>query len=1004
MKIIIQFLRRSGPIIVGVLFVLGVWNVGVYNPHHELATFVPASALATEEGLTAPALPPRPELSTTTIRTCNMVASAPQVIAGSSVTISWQTQGFDVVTLNGSPVALNGSQVFSNLQENTSYTLLARSSTSNHECVVVVTVICVLPPVIPPPTCTLTPATATINSGETVTLNWTTSNASSTTLFGFGAVPNNGSRTTPALTQNTTYTLTVLGKNGSTVTCVSNITVRQVPPPPPPPTCTLTPATATINSGETVTLNWTTNNASSTTLFGFGAVPNNGSRTTPALTQNATYTLTVLGKNGSTITCVSNITVRQLPPPPTPVPVCKSFTASPTSINRGATSTLTWVTENGNRVVIDNGIGQVSATGTLRVSPHFTTTYTLRVLRLTEDGLAVDREAVCQVMVTVTQPPPPTPALVCKLFTAHPSSLPVGGGNTVLNWATEGATAASISGIGNVAVNGSTTVTVSTTTTYTLTVVGTDSRRVDCSTTVRVAIPPPPPVALTCPANVTLSLSPASILRGGVSTLTWNTTGVETVRFDSGLTATGTSGSVTVSPTVTTTYTLTATTGLSTVSCPVTLTVTTPPGGGGGGGGDSSPTCELSVSPNNLNRGESATLRWNSSRASDLVLTDSTGATLVDTRNLLAGAKDRLLAGTLRVSPTADTVYTVRVTRGTMERTCTARVTIRDPIIVTEVRDQRPLVSGIAMVDVPHTGFEAGPLLTFLFYFILMLWALYLTYVLVIKRDVLGGYKLATEHIVAETPTPEEVRPDVFVKSVQVPPTPPSAVLPPDLPTGEVVIGYQSLMTAAAVAHGTPVAQNSAHLAGEAEITALENQAHARHALLSSDAVRHLIGTTEVGARGEALDEVIKLAKAKFPAEDGWVVINEERMRELCLACQAKPMQSTTAPYIPATVPAGAGSLAEAIVTGNVLAAYAMIGHRPMFALADAAADLDALYRLRRGESATVSNLLKTATTNLSDSQIEEMITALTSALDGTYNNEAAAVKMAIMKAIKVLG
>jgi hypothetical protein len=85
-----------------------------------------------------------------------------------------------------------------------------------------------------------------------------------------------------------------------------------------------------------------------------------------------------------------------------------------------------------------------------------------------------------------------------------------------------------------------------------------------------------------------------------------------------------------------------------------------------------------------------------------------------------------------------------------------------------------------------------------------------------------------------------------------------------------------------------------------------------------------------------------------------------------------------------------------------VIAAYEMIGHRPMFALADAAADLDSIYRLRKGADVVVSTMLVEETKNLSDEQIMEMIKALTSALDGVYTDEASAVKMAIMKAVKV--
>jgi hypothetical protein len=76
-----------------------------------------------------------------------------------------------------------------------------------------------------------------------------------------------------------------------------------------------------------------------------------------------------------------------------------------------------------------------------------------------------------------------------------------------------------------------------------------------------------------------------------------------------------------------------------------------------------------------------------------------------------------------------------------------------------------------------------------------------------------------------------------------------------------------------------------------------------------------------------------------------------------------------------------------------------MIGHRPMIALADAAADLDGLYRTRHGVPAQISQALAQAV--LSDNQLKAAIAALTSALDGTYTDEAEAVKMAIMKAVK---
>jgi phospholipase C len=54
-----------------------------------------------------------------------------------------------------------------------------------------------------------------------------------------------------------------------------------------------------------------------------------------------------------------------------------TFTANPSLINSGQSSTLTWSTSGATSVSIDNGIGAVSVSGSQSVSPTTTTTYTL---------------------------------------------------------------------------------------------------------------------------------------------------------------------------------------------------------------------------------------------------------------------------------------------------------------------------------------------------------------------------------------------------------------------------------------------------------------------------------------------------------------------------------------------------------------------------------------------------------------------------------------------------
>ena len=61
-------------------------------------------------------------------------------------------------------------------------------------------------------------------------------------------------------------------------------------------------------------------------------------------------------------------------------PIISYFTATPSTIKLGEKSTLSWKVDNCTSVEIDGGIGEVSPTGSIEVSPLQTTTYTLSAL------------------------------------------------------------------------------------------------------------------------------------------------------------------------------------------------------------------------------------------------------------------------------------------------------------------------------------------------------------------------------------------------------------------------------------------------------------------------------------------------------------------------------------------------------------------------------------------------------------------------------------------------
>src|SRR5215831_12449323 len=88
------------------------------------------------------------------------------------------------------------------------------------------------------------------------------------------------------------------------------------------------------------------------------------------------------------------------PPPPPPAPTA-SLTASPDTIDKGASTTLTWQTTNATDVSIE-GVGALQPSGSQQVSPADSTTYTL-----TAKGAGGTQTATAR--VTVNAPPPPPP-------------------------------------------------------------------------------------------------------------------------------------------------------------------------------------------------------------------------------------------------------------------------------------------------------------------------------------------------------------------------------------------------------------------------------------------------------------------------------------------------------------------------------------------------------------------------------------------------------------------
>jgi peptidoglycan-associated lipoprotein len=101
-------------------------------------------------------------------------------------------------------------------------------------------------------------------------------------------------------------------------------------------------------------------------------------------------------------------TVAPPPPPPPPPPAARptvTLQASPATINKGESSTLSWNSTDATQLSIAPDVGAVTAQGSTKVSPSDTTTYTV-----TATGPGGSASAAATVSVNAPPPPPPPPA------------------------------------------------------------------------------------------------------------------------------------------------------------------------------------------------------------------------------------------------------------------------------------------------------------------------------------------------------------------------------------------------------------------------------------------------------------------------------------------------------------------------------------------------------------------------------------------------------------------
>jgi OmpA family/K319L-like, PKD domain len=311
-----------------------------------------------------------------------------------------------------------------------------------------------------------------ITAGQQSTLTWKVTGATAVTISSIGSVDPSGGSNPVSPTATTTYTLTATNAAGS---ASANATVTVTTPTASLLACFASPANIIL--GESATLNWQSQNATSVTINnGVGSVGMSGSAAvTP--TASTTYTVTATnGTNNTSSTCSIAVAVTA-----GPLPKIIQFSAAPMSILSGQSSTLLWVVDNATSQTITPGPGSVPAAGTISVSPTATTTYTLTA---TNAAGSVTATAT----VTVTQIPNP----IIVSFTANPNPSNTPGGAVVLNCQTQNAASITMAGLTFLTPNITYTVYPQATTTYMCIATGENGVTAQKSVTVTVGSTTPP--------------------------------------------------------------------------------------------------------------------------------------------------------------------------------------------------------------------------------------------------------------------------------------------------------------------------------------------------------------------------------------------------------------------------------------------------------------------------------------------------------------------------------
>jgi hypothetical protein len=276
--------------------------------------------------------PPPPEVDITAVPDA--------VDYGEGTTLSWSSSNADLCVASGDwsgARATEGQEFIPSLESDSKFSLTCIGEGGRKTDIALVDV------GDPPPDEPVVHLTADPTAVEylgSTTLTWSSRNATSCVASGAwtGTKPLSGSQVRGPLSTDSVFTLSCTGPGG---TAVRSVTV-DVALPPQPPTLVFTVNPQSVPHGGSALLTWTSQHADGCVATGGwgGARPPSGSASTGALIKDTTFKLSCTGDGGTVTKSVTvDVLDDTLPPPKV------TFKATPTNVDFGQTTMLSWTAE-----------------------------------------------------------------------------------------------------------------------------------------------------------------------------------------------------------------------------------------------------------------------------------------------------------------------------------------------------------------------------------------------------------------------------------------------------------------------------------------------------------------------------------------------------------------------------------------------------------------------------------------------------------------------------------